>query len=312
MKSMWQRGGLTWWQVVWQSWRELVAHQLSSRCAEVAYYFLFSTFPLLIFLTDLLGYTAGSSVRLRSILFHYLARVAPSPDVAPLLQGTLEQITARRGGGARLSLSLLVGLWVAANGMLALGRTLNTACVLEETRPWWRRRLEALGLTLGFALLIASALIVLLYGREIGAALADRMGEEPVFVALWHILRWPLILVFVLVSFEGIYNYAPNLPPGSHRPWGTPGAVIGVGLWVASSFGLRFYLLQVQSYATTYGSVSAVIVLLLWFYLSAFAVVAGGQVNSVISRRIATHGHRGGAKVPGAGRPGARRRRAHA
>lgn len=315
MHSMWQRGGLSWWQVGWQSWKELLAHQLSGRCAELAYYFLFSTFPLLIFLTDVLGYVAGASVRLRSILFHYLARVAPSPDVTSMLQGTLDQITGHRGGGARLSLSLLVALWVASNGMLALGRTLNAACALEETRPWWRRRLEAVGLTVGFALLIASALIVLLYGREIGAALANRFGEEAVFLALWHILRWPLILVFALVSFEGIYNYAPDLPPGSHRPWGTPGAVIGVALWVASSYGLRLYLLQVQSYATSYGSVSAVIVLLLWFYLSAFAVVAGGQINSVVSRHIAAHPKRGGARQPSharPARPAVRGRRGHA
>ena len=134
-------------------------------------------------------------------------------------------------------------------------------------------------------------------------------------LALWHILRWPLILVFALVSFEGIYNYAPDLPPGSHRPWGTPGAVIGVALWVASSYGLRLYLLQVQSYATSYGSVSAVIVLLLWFYLSAFAVVAGGQINSVVSRHIAAHRNRGGARQPSharPARPAVRGRRGHA
>lgn len=309
MSPMWRRGGLTWWQLLARVWREIWIDQVPGRCAELAYYFLFSVFPLLLFLTSLLGYLAGPASRLRHILFVYVGRFAPSPDVTALLASTLDRIIAGRGGGATLSLSLLAALWVASSGMLALGRTLNAAYGVEESRPWWWRRLMAAGLTVGCSALTVGALIALLYGHEIGEGLADALGVGPVFVAVWHLARWPLVLAFVLLAFEVVYNFAPDLGRGP-RYWWTPGAVVGVGLWLAVSFGLRLYLTQVHGYATTYGSLGAVIVLLLWFYLTALALVVGGEVNSVISRQIAALPHRGGggggAGARGAGSSGAR------
>jgi membrane protein len=306
MNSMWRRGGLSWWQLMRRVWREIWVDQVPGRCAELAYYFLFSVFPLLLFLTTLLGYLAGTSERLRHVLFLYVSRFAPSPEVTALLNNTLDQITRGRGG-ARLSLSLLAALWVASSGMLALGRTLNSAFGLEETRRWWQRRLVAVALTVAFTALIVSALIVILYGRQIGEALADQLGMASMFVAAWHVLRWPLVLAFVLVSFEAIYNFAPSLGARAHRPWGTPGAVIGVSLWLAVSFGLRLYLYEVSSYALTYGSLGAVIVLLLWFYLTAFAIVVGGEVNSVITRQIAAQRRSAARADTGAGAGGGSR-----
>jgi membrane protein len=303
---MWRRGGLSWWQLTRRVWREIWVDQVPGRCAELAYYFLFSVFPLLLFLTTLLGYLAGTSERLRHVLFLYVSRFAPSPEVTALLNNTLDQITRGRGG-ARLSLSLLAALWVASSGMLALGRTLNSAFGLEETRRWWQRRLVAVALTVAFTALIVSALIVILYGRQIGEALADQLGMASMFVAAWHVLRWPLVLAFVLVSFEAIYNFAPSLGARAHRPWGTPGAVIGVSLWLAVSFGLRLYLYEVSSYALTYGSLGAVIVLLLWFYLTAFAIVVGGEVNSVITRQIAAQRRSAARADTGAGAGGGSR-----
>jgi membrane protein len=280
---MWSLGGLSWWQLLRRVWRRIVADQLPGRCAELAYYFLFSVFPLLVFLTALLGHLAGPNSRLRLILFHWLARVAPSPAVPALLTSTLDQVN--HGGGARLSLSLLVAVWAASSGMLAVARTLNAACAAAETRPWWMQRLVAMALTVGFAVLIIGALAGMFYGHQIGEGLADQLGLGPAFVAAWRFVRWSLVLAFVLISFEAVYNYAPCRPAAARRSWGTPGAVVGVSLWLAVSFGFRLYLQAFHNYATTYGSLAAVIVLLLWFYLTGFAILAGGEVNSEIARR---------------------------
>ena len=307
MRSMWRRGGLTWWQLLARVWREIRAGQLPGRCAELAYYFLFSVFPLLLFLTTLLGYLAGPDSKLRTILFLYLGRFSPSPEVTELLTSTLDQINAGRGS-AKLSLSLLAALWVASSGMLAVGRILNLECRLEETRPWWKRRLVAVALTVGFAALIIAALTMILYGHQIGEALAEALGIGSMFVPIWHVVRWPLVLAFVLLSFEAIYNFAPDMGAGGRRRWGTPGAVIGVTLWLAVSFGFRLYLVEVRSYAMTYGSLAAVIVLLLWFYLTALAIVVGGEVNSVIagySPAPLPHPARGGGGAAAAAAAGA-------
>jgi membrane protein len=290
---MWRRGGLTWWQLLVRVWREVWTDQVPGRCAELAYFFLFSVFPLLLFLTSVLGYLAGPDSRLRRLLFRLLGNLSPSSEVTELLRNTLDQIIAGRGG-ARLSLSLLVALWVASAGMLAVARTLNSAFGVEESRPWWKRRLVAAALTVGFAVLIVCALTILLYGHQIGEALAGAIGVGPAFIVIWHALRWLLVTAFALLSFDTVYNFAPDLGRGSARRWGTPGAAIGVGLWLAASFGFRFYLEEVrEGLATTYGSLGAVIVLMLWFYLTALAILVGGEVNSVIYRQISTLRHRG-------------------
>src|ERR1700676_4176181 len=303
---MWLGGGLSWRQLAVRVWRAFWDGQLAGRCAELAYYFLFSVFPLLLFLTTLIGYLAGPDSKLRVLLFRYLDHFSPSAEVTELLRGTLDQVIAGRGG-ARLSLSLLVALWVASAGMLAVGRTLNSAFEIEETRPWWKRRLEAAALTVGFAVMIICALTVILYGHHIGEAIAAALGVGSAFVGAWHLLRWPLVLVFALLSFDSIYNFAPDVGPALRRYWATPGAVIGMSLWLAVTFGLRLYLYEMRAYAsTTYGSLTAVIVLLLWFYLTALAILVGGEVNSVITKQIPALRRRiAGKAAPGRGAHGA-------
>lgn len=283
MTSLWTRGGLTWKELGVRLWRQIFEDELLGRCAELAYFFLFSAFPLLLFLTTLLGYVAGASAALRSSLFEYLARISPSQDVTALLTNTLNEITVARSGW-KLYLSLFAAIWIASNGMIAVGRTLNIACSLKETRRWWKRRIISIVLTIVFAALIVSALGVIFYGGAIAGLLAEYLG--PFVAVAWHVMRWPLVLVFVIISFEMVYNYAPNLGEGSSRQWGTPGAVTAVALWLLASFGLRLYLSYFHAYSTAYGSVGAIIVLLTWFYLTGFAILMGGEVNSEIGKEL--------------------------
>ncbi len=285
MSSMWTRGGLTWRELGLQLWRQIYEDELLARCAELAYFFLFSIFPLLLFLTTLLGY-AGAHSGLRADLFRLIARFSPSRDVTLLLRGTLAEITQARTG-TKLSLSLVAALWIASNGMLAVSRTLNHAYGLKETRRWWWRRLVALALTLSFSLLAVAALALIFSGGSLGETLAERFGYGVLFAVIWHVLvRWPLILIFLVISFEMVYNFAPNLGKRPSRRWFTPGGLVGVGLWLVACFGLRAYLAYFHSYTTTYGSLGAVILLLLWFYLTAFAILMGGEVNSEIGRLL--------------------------
>ncbi len=285
MTSLWTRAGLTWKQLGMRLWRQIWEDEVLGRCAELAYFFLFSIFPLLVFLTTLLGYLAQSSAELRWNLFQYLARVSPSTDVTALLKNTLTEITVARTG-TKLYLSLFAAVWVASNGMLAVSRTLNTACGFKESRRWWRRRIMAILLTVTVAILIVCALVLFFYGGTIGEAIADSLGIGAAFAVTWRIVQWLLVLVFVTIGFEMVYNYAPNLGDSPNRQWGTPGAVTGVALWLLASFGLRFYLSYFHAYTTAYGSLGAVILLMVWFYLSAFALLMGGEVNSEIGREL--------------------------
>jgi membrane protein len=283
MMSLWTRGGLPWKDLVRRIFLQIYEDQVLGHCAELAYYFLFSLFPLLLFLTTLLGYLAEANAELRVNLFSYLARVSPSQDIVNLLAGTLGEITKGKGG-AKLSIGFLAAIWAASNGMLAIGNTLNSACGLKETRPWWKRRIGAVVLTITFAVLLISALAMMILGGTIGETLATRVGLGTVFAVLWRIVQWPLVLVFLFISFEIVYNYAPNLGAHSHREWGTPGAVTAVLLWLGATFGYRLYLGYFHAYSKAYGSLGAVILLLVWFYLTGFALLMGGEVNSEIAR----------------------------
>jgi membrane protein len=285
MKTLWTRAGLSWKEIGRRLWLQLWEDEVLGRCAELAYFFLFSLFPLLVFLTTLLGYLAGESAALRWNLFWYIARLSPSDDVTALINDTLNEITASRSGG-KLYLSLLAAVWVASNGMIAVSRTLNRACGLKETRPWWKRRLIAILLTVCFSVLIIAALALILYGGEISDRIAGRLGIGSLLLTTWHVLRWPVVAVFLVIPFEMVYNYAPNLGKTPNREWGTPGAVTGVVLFLGISTGFRLYLEYFKSYTTAYGSLGAVILMLLWFYFTAFAIIMGGEVNSEIAREI--------------------------
>jgi membrane protein len=284
-RSLWTRAGLTWWGILHRLWLQLWEDEVLGRCAELAYFFLFSAFPLLLFLTTLLGYLAGQNAALRWDLFWYIARISPSDEVTALLNNTLNEITAARSG-SKLYFSLAAAVWVASNGMIAVSRTLNRACGLRETRPWWKRRLVAILLTIAFAAQVIAALGLILYGGVIADKLAERLEIGVYLVVLWHLLRWFLVAVFLLFSFEVVYNYAPNLGPAANRQWGTPGAVTGVTLFLGASYGFRLYLGYFQSYTKAYGGLGAVILLLVWFYFTAFSLIMGGEVNSEIAREI--------------------------
>lgn len=252
-------------------------HDLFARCAQLSYYFLLALFPLLIFLVTLLGYFAQSGSQLRASLLDYLGTVMPHSAIT-LVRATLDEISAGRDS-AKLSFSLLAALWAASSGMGAISDTLNAAYNVKETRPWWRMRLISILLTMGLSILIVTALVILLYGGEIGDAVATRFGYSVAFQLLWRLVQWPVVLGFVFLTFNMIYHFAPNLPRRRWR-WWTPGSVTAVVLWLLISFGLRLYLHFFNSYSVTYGSLGALIVLLLWFYLTGMAILIGGEINS--------------------------------
>jgi membrane protein len=256
--------------------RRINEDEVFGRAAQLSYYFLLALFPLLLVLINILGYVAQRGTEFRAKLISYLGAIMPTSAVT-LVSGTLDEISAASGTG-KISLGLLAALWAASNGMGAISQTLNTAYNVRETRPWWAVRLVSVLLTIALAILIIAALAIVLYGGAIGSALGNRYGFSSVFTVIWNILQWPIALGFVLLTFNLIYNFAPDLK-SKQRRWFSPGAFVGVALWLLISFGFRVYLRYFDSYSLTYGSLGAVIILMLWFYLTGVAILIGGEVN---------------------------------
>lgn len=255
------------------------ADDVFGNAAKLAYYFLLALFPLLIFLTSVIGLILGSGNGLRRTLFQYLSQVMPS-TAFQLIDSTMLEVASASGAG-KLSFGLLAALWAASNGMGAITDALNTAYDLKEKRSWWKRRLVAVSLTVGLSVLIIAALAFVVGGGRLSDYIAAVLGFSSALAWAWKILQWPIALGFMLLAFALIYYFAPDV---RNRPWKwiTPGSVIGVSLWLLASFALKSYLHFFNSYSTTYGSLGAVIVLMLWLYLTGLAVLIGGEVNAEI------------------------------
>jgi membrane protein len=271
----------------WRIWARTDEDELLGRCAQLSYYFLLALFPLLFFLITLFGYFSGAGSHLRHKLLSYLGDVMPGSALT-LVTATIDEVTKARGGG-KLSLGLLAALWVASSGMNAIGQALNAAYDVRETRPWWKVRLISIALTVALTTLIISALLIVLYGGRLGHFLAVMIHLGRVFSVTWKILQWPIALTFVFITFSLIYQYAPNVATKRRgqrmsisdyrRRWLSPGVAVAVFLWLLVSLGFRLYLHFFDSYSATYGSLGALIVLMLWFYLTGAAILLGGEIN---------------------------------
>jgi membrane protein len=280
-------GGLKWKELARRVWSETMEDDVLGRSAQLSYYFLLALFPALLFLTSLLGYMAGENGQLRSDLFKYLSAVLPG-DASRLVAETVNDVMQGSGGG-KLSFGILATLWAASNGMGAISESLNIAYDVKETRPWWKSRLSAVGLTLALAFLIVTALVLVLYGHDLADTVAVKFGLGEAFATAWKILQWPLVLVFVLLAFALIYYFGPDVRDQNWK-WLTPGALVGVSLWLLVSFAFKTYLNFFNSYSATYGSLGAVIILMLWFYFTGAAILIGGEINSEIEHEMAKRG----------------------
>lgn len=287
MPSLWKLGGLGWLGLGKRVWSEIQEDNVFGRAAELSYYFLLALFPFLIFLTSIIGLVLGSGTGTRHMLFEYLARIMP-PSAYQLISSTMYEVSAASSGG-KLSFGLLAALWAASNGLTAITDSLNMAYDLKESRPWWKQRLVSIGLTMALSILIISALVLVVAGSRIAEWLAASYGFGPVFPMTWKIVQWPVVLAAMMLAFALIYYFAPDFRKQAWM-WLTPGAAVGVALWLLVSIAFRVYLNFFNSYSATYGSLGAVIILMLWLYFTGAAVLIGGEVNSEIEHAAAQQG----------------------
>ena len=287
MTRGWRIRGWRWKTFGKHLWTKVNADDVLNRAAILSFYFLLALFPLLLFLTALLGYFADAGTELRHNLLTYLRAIVPV-SASDLINTTVDEISQKSSGG-KVSFGLLTSLWFASSGMGAIIEGLNVAYDVKETRAWWRRTLLAILLTIALAVLIITALALMFYGSRIAEGIANHYGFGAAFAAVWTILRWLFVLVFVFLAFQLIYYFAPDLHEQQLR-WLTPGAAVGVILWLLVSFLFGSYLNFYNNYSVVYGSLGAVIILLLWFYLTGVTILIGGEVNALIEQAAARAG----------------------
>lgn len=282
--------GLTLRQLAVRVWNASGDDAVFGRAAQLSYYFVLSIFPLLLLLTGVLGLFAEPGSEVFQSLMRYIRTAAPGA-AGELLGNVLTEISEGTGNFI-LSVGAVTALWSASLGMRAIIDGLNVAYRVPEARPWWKAILVGIALTIATGLLVVLALVTLIWGVRIGAFVADQFGLGAAFQFGWQILHWPLVIGFVFLAFVLVYRYAPNVAARNWR-WNVPGTLVGMALWALISVGLRVYVGQFGDYNRLYGSLGAVIILMLWLYLTGAAILIGGEVNYAVGQAAAQAGERG-------------------
>lgn len=239
--------------------------------AQVGFYFIFAVFPLLLFIINGFSLILGKTDNLRAIFFGYMQQIMP-PSAFLLLETTLTEILESSSGG-KLTLGFLLAIWSASVGIDSIRIGLNAVYEFKETRSFWKQKLIAVLITIGIGILILISLSGLFYGTLF---LSDVLSST-----LVQIFSFSFIIIILTLIFAIIYSFCPNHPKFSWT-WISPGAIIAILLWLISSIGFRVYLSYFDTYEKTYGSLGALIILVLWLYITALVILIGGAVNAVL------------------------------
>jgi membrane protein len=253
-------------------------HAVTSSAAAVSYYFLFSFFPFLLFVTALIAY-----LPLATPAEHFLDRVRPvMPAQAMVLLDTHLRDLISRERPHLLTLGLLGGFWSASRGADAVRHALNLAHGVQESRPLWKTEILVWGATIAGALLVLVAASALIAGGGVGPWIAGKLGIRSGFLSVMRRLRWPVLGATFMTATGLAYRFLPDVR--RRLRFIAPGAVAGALAWVLATWGFGKYVAAFGDYDVTYGSLGGVVILLTWLYLSAFITVAGGELNVVIEQ----------------------------
>jgi membrane protein len=265
---------ISWFELAKRTTKEVIDDDCLGLAAQLAYYFFLALFPALLAVVAIASYLPGETV---ASLIRQAQAVLPQ-EVTQILQDQLSKI-AEQGQGDLLTLGFLGALWSSSAAVVAIVNAMNKAYDVEETRPWWKVRLTAIGLTLGLAVFILGAFAILVAGQPIVEWLAGpaRGWVGPVYA----VLQWPIAFLLIVFALAMVQDKAPNVD----LPWTflTPGSLVATILWLAISAGFKFYVANFANYTETYGAIGGVIVLLLWFYMTGFAILVGAEMNSEIA-----------------------------
>jgi membrane protein len=265
-----------WSEIFRRTVREVGEDHCLGLAAQLAFYFLLALFPAILFLVALASYMPVDNAL--SELVVAIGAVAPDELVA-LLRGQLEQIAEGRHGSL-LTLGIVGAIWSSSAALVAIIDALNHAYDITEWRPWWKRRVVAIALTLALSLFTLVALAFVLVGPTMASRMATWLGLAPAIAMVWQLIRWPVIVLSAVLGVDLVYHFAPNR--SARWAWITPGALLATTLWIISSFGFKFYVTNFADYTATYGTIGGIIVTMLWFYVSGLAILIGAELNGVI------------------------------
>ena len=249
--------------------------------AAVAFFMLLSLVPLLMVASAMLGVLPIPN--LFQQLLDMMAMLVP-PDAMVFVKGLLQSIITPHAGRI-LSIGVLSYLWASSGSFVALIDALNIAYDVKETRSWWRDRVQALLLTFTSGGLALVSLLCLVAGPHFAHVLSYLVPIPAVFTLLWPPLRVGVMLATFITGLVLLYYFGPNVRTTMKSS--LPGASVAVGIWFLGSMVLSYYLEHMANYSATYGSLGAIIGLMLWLYLTSFSILVGAELNAELIKQRA-------------------------
>jgi len=247
-------------------------HNLSASGAQLAYFFLLSLFPFLIFLIAFMGFF---SVSLKGII-PLLSAIAPKA-VLKIIEDFIDLLPKRNTN--LLSGSILLSMWSGSKGIDSLINALNRAYGIENSRGFIKKRILSMAYTLLVAFSIVLALTIPNIGMDLILRISKYIGLTDFFITLWYYLKWVFIILILFLVIGSLYYVAPNKKLIFYEV--VPGTIFAIFGWIVISLGFSYFVNNFRNYAIIYGSLAAVIVLMVWLYLSGLILVIGGEINSV-------------------------------
>ena len=244
--------------------------------AGLSYYFVLSLFPLLVSIASLLGYVPIP--HLFEGLLSLMAKLVPG-DGMSLVRSIVSDVVSHKHTHF-LTLGLLFTIWTASSGFAAIIDGLDVVYRVRETRPVWKTRPIALGLTLLAGSLLLVAVVLMVEGTDLGVWFTGRFALNPAILAAWRYLRWGIAIVFAVLAVELLYHFGPNVKQRLRDS--LTGAIVAVMTWIGLSYLLGSYFRHFAGLDRTYGPLGAAIGLYVWFYLSGFAILIGGEINFLL------------------------------
>lgn len=274
-----------WGSAFARAWVRFDADGMTHHAAALAYYAMLSLLPGLLLGVSLLGVFGDASLPTRAA--DYVARHGADTVTTRAIHNVLYKVTNQASSGAAsatLAISLAIALNGASGAFGAAGRALNVVNRVEEERGIVHRKLVDLAATGGVILLFSIALTAVFVGGGIADDLLKEIGLGGSGAAVWSIMRWPIALAATLTAYAIVYTFSPNTAQRRFRIV-TPGAIAGVAIWIGGSIGFGIYVGHVPNYGVAYGTIGAGILLLLWLWLSANALLYGAELNAELDRR---------------------------
>lgn len=259
--------------------REYFDDDMPTHAAALSYHIFFALFPFLLFLLALLSFVDMGGVF--DDLLAEASRVLPPVALERIVEVIGE--VRGQGHGGLLSFGIASAIWLASSGLRSTMGALNKAYDIAEQRPLAKRYAISIAYTVALAVLIAFATVLMVVGPALAGRIAGWIGMDELVLTLWSWLRVPVAMALVMISVSLIYQFAPNRRERLRII--TPGSVLAVALWAAAALAFSTYVTRFARYSVTYGSVGAIIVLLLYIYLSSSVMLLGAELNAEVVQR---------------------------